>query len=185
MHLQTLRVANCYFMVVIYSVFGMVSFFWEVYVLINPKCAGKKKAYTALLQCRTFLCRKKWGPQRKDFGGRCGFPGLHRVFVSITDPEGFSLRPGKYPKDFLSMVVVYVFSSLVRGGDRNNRKGGTASLRSRTCIKRNAVFGARFKSLSLYFLYQTGNLIRIKTGLDTCIPDTYPNQYPPVTVPPL
>ena len=36
---------------------------------------------------------------------------------------------------------------------RNNRKGGTASLRSRTCVKRNAVFGARFKGLSLYFLY--------------------------------
>ena len=36
--------------------------------------SGKKKAYTALLQCRTFLCRKKWGPQRKDFGGGYGFP---------------------------------------------------------------------------------------------------------------
>ena len=47
---------------------------------------------------------------------------------------------------------------------RNNRKGGTASLRSRTCVKRNAVFGARFKGLSLYFLYQKGNLVRIKTG---------------------
>ena len=46
--------------------------------------------------------------------------------------------------------------------DRNNRKGGTASLRLRTCVKRNAVFGARFKGLSLYFLYQKGNLMRIK-----------------------
>ena len=35
------------------------------------------------------------------------------------------------------------------------------------CVKRSAVFGARFRSLSLYFLYQKGNLIRIKTGLDT------------------
>ena len=50
---------------------------------------------------------------------------------------------------------------------RNNRKGGTASLRSRTCVKRNVVFGARFKGLSLYFLYQKGTLIRIKMGLDT------------------
>ena len=57
---------------------------------------------------------------------------------------------------------------------RNNRKGGTASLYPRTCVKRNAVFAARFKGLSLYFLYQKGNririktnLIRIKTGLDT------------------
>ena len=40
-------------------------------------------------------------------------------------------------------------------------------MRSRTCVKRNAGFGARFKGLSLYFLYQKGNLIRIKMGLDT------------------
>ena len=50
---------------------------------------------------------------------------------------------------------------------RNNRKGGTASLRPGTCVKRSVMFGARFKGLSLYFLYQKGNLIRIKTGLDT------------------
>ena len=50
---------------------------------------------------------------------------------------------------------------------RNNRKGGTASLRSRTCVKRNSMFGARVEGLSLYFLYQKGNLTRIKTGLDT------------------
>ena len=43
--------------------------------------SGKKKAYTALLQCRTFLCRKKWGPQRKDFGGRYGFPGIFIGFL--------------------------------------------------------------------------------------------------------
>ena len=52
---------------------------------------------------------------------------------------------------------------------QNNRKGGTASLRSRTCVKRNAVLGARIKGLSLYLLYQRGNLIRVKTGLDTCL----------------
>ena len=46
-------------------------------------------------------------------------------------------------------------------------RGGTASLRSRTCVKRNVVYGARFKGLSLYFLYQKENLIRIKMGLDT------------------
>ena len=49
----------------------------------------------------------------------------------------------------------------------NNRKGGAASLRSRTCVKRNAAFGARCKGLSLHFLYQNGKLIPIKTGLDT------------------
>ena len=48
-------------------------------------------------------------------------------------------------------------------------RGGTVSLRSRTCVKRSAAFGGRFKGLSLHFLYQNGNLIRIKTGLDTCL----------------
>ena len=62
--------------------------------------AGQKKAYTALLQCRTFLCRKKWGPQRKDFGGGYGFPGFYRVFVSTTGLESFSLRPEKFSKRF-------------------------------------------------------------------------------------
>ena len=52
--------------------------------------------------------------------------------------------------------------------NRSNRKGGTASLRARTCVKRNFVFGARFKGLPLHFLYQRRNLIRVKTGLDTC-----------------
>ena len=28
---------------------------------------GKRKAYTALLQCRTFLCRKKWGRRGEHF----------------------------------------------------------------------------------------------------------------------
>ena len=62
--------------------------------------AGEKKAYTALLQCTTFLCQKKWGPQRKDFGGRYGFPGFYRVFVSTTGLESFSLRPEKFSKRF-------------------------------------------------------------------------------------
>ena len=36
---------------------------------------------------------------------------------------------------------------------RNNRKGGAASLRARTCVKRSVAFRARFEGLSLYFLY--------------------------------
>ena len=59
-----------------------------------------KKPYTALLECRTFLCRKKWVPQRKDFGGGYGFPGFYRVFVSTTGLESFSLRPEKFSKRF-------------------------------------------------------------------------------------
>ena len=49
---------------------------------------------------QNFSLPKKWGPQRKDFGGRYGFPGFHRVFVSTTDLESFSLRGEKFPKRF-------------------------------------------------------------------------------------
>ena len=53
----------------------------------------------------------------------------------------------------------------------------------------NAVFGARFKGLSLYFLYQKGNLIRIKTGLDTYLiriqTRTPPSRYPPLMIIPI
>ena len=45
------------------------------------------------------------------------------------------------------------------------------------------MFGARFKGPSLYLLYQKGNLIRIKTGLDTYLiriqTRTPPSRYPP------
>ena len=65
-----------------------------------PTFSGTKKAYTAPPQCGTFLCPKKWGPQRKDFGGRYGFHGFYRVFVSTTCLESFSLRPEKFSKRF-------------------------------------------------------------------------------------
>ena len=70
---------------------------------------GNKKAYTVLLQRRTFFCRKKWGPQRRDFGGRYGFPGFYRVFVSTTGLEIFLLGQKSSPIDLLSVVVVHVF----------------------------------------------------------------------------
>ena len=54
----------------------------------------------------------------------------------------------------------------IRSFCRNRNK---LDSRARTCVKRNAGFGARVKGLSLYFLYQKGNLIRIKTGLDTSL----------------
>ena len=71
--------------------------------------AGKKKAYTALLQCRTFLCRKN---------------GVHRGRISVVDMVflvfiGFWYPPPAWkvflfgqkssPNDFLSVVVVYAF----------------------------------------------------------------------------
>ena len=57
--------------------------------------------------------RKKWGPQRKDFGGGYGFPGLYRVFGSTTGLESFSLRPEKFSKRFsFGGGCVRVFSSL-------------------------------------------------------------------------
>ena len=61
---------------------------------------------------------------------------------------------------------------------RNNRKGGTASLRSRTCLKRNAVFGARFKGFFFVFSISKRESDTYQNGLGY-ISDTYPNPYPP------
>ena len=61
--------------------------------------AGKKKAYTGLLQRRTFLCPKMEATE-EDFGGRYGCPGFYRFFVSTTGLESFSFRPEKFPKRF-------------------------------------------------------------------------------------
>ena len=36
-----------------------------------------------------FSLPEKWGPQRKDFGDRYGFPGFYGVSVSTTGMEVF------------------------------------------------------------------------------------------------
>ena len=61
--------------------------------------AGKRKPYTALLQCRTSLCRKM-GSTEERFRWWIWFPGFYRVFVSTTGLESFSLRPEKFSKRF-------------------------------------------------------------------------------------
>ena len=38
--------------------------------------AEEKKAYTACSSAELFFAEKKWGLQRKDFGGRYGLPGF-------------------------------------------------------------------------------------------------------------
>ena len=60
-----------------------------------------------------------------------------------------------------------MFSDTLKLFCSEESKGGAASLRSRRCVKRNAVFDAGFKGFSLYCLYQKGNLIRVKTSFDT------------------
>ena len=61
---------------------------------------GKRKHTPPCSNAELFFAEKKWGPQRKDFGGRYGFPGFYRVFVSTTGLESFSFRPEKFPKRF-------------------------------------------------------------------------------------
>ena len=78
------------------------------------------------------------------------------VAVSPAENDDHWKRPRASKRHFLYSLIFL-----------NNRKGGTTSLLSRTCVERNAMFVARFKGLSLYFLCQKGNLVRIKTGLDT------------------
>ena len=75
---------------------------------------GKKKAHTALLQCRTFLCRKKIG------GHRGKISVVEKVFLVFI---GFLYPPPIWkvilrgqtssPKDFLSVVVVYALFNLL------------------------------------------------------------------------
>ena len=80
--------------------------------------SGKKKAYTALLQGGTFLCRKKWEPQRQDFGGRYGF----LVFI------GFCIckRPGKFFSwwTFRIFFIFFVARGRGKGSPRNWEGGG-------------------------------------------------------------
>ena len=52
---------------------------------------GKRKHTPPCSSEELIFAEKKWGPQRKDFGGRYGFPGFHRVFVSTTGLESVFL----------------------------------------------------------------------------------------------
>ena len=70
---------------------------------------GKRKHTPPCSSAELFFAEKKWGPQRKGFGGGCGFPGFYRVSVSTTGLESFLLGQRSSPKDFLSVVVVYAF----------------------------------------------------------------------------
>ena len=64
---------------------------------------------------QNFSLQKKWGPQRKDFGGGYGFPcpEFYRAFVSTTGLESFSLKPEKFSKRFFfRWWLCTLFSSL-------------------------------------------------------------------------
>ena len=101
----------------------------------------------------------------------CGLPAILEVLG----------HQGACTNSFEASAPLPSRSNLV---SRNNRKGGTASLRSQACVKRSAVFGARFKGLSLYFLYQKRNQRLSDThqnGLGY-ISDTYPNPCPPCQI---
>ena len=133
----------------------------------------------ALTCCNTMLT----GICQKELGGRSYmgvFPDLSRFapfcprlssFVLFGPGRGqIGTKEDKWGQKGLSRT------SWATPQVRNNRTGGTASLRSRKCVKHNAVFGARFKGLSLYFLYQKGNLTH-QNGLGYTS-DTYPDPYP-------
>ena len=98
---------------------------------------GKKKAYTALLQYRTFLCWKKWGPQSKEFSGRYACPGFYRVFVSTTGLESFSWKPEKFSKRIsLGGGSVRFFLLCPNFGGRS---GNLRRLSSSRCLFRSPV----------------------------------------------
>ena len=66
------------------------------------KCSDREKeSIHRLAPMQNFFFADKNGLlQRKDFGGRYGFPGFYRVFVSTTGLDSSSLRPEKFPKRF-------------------------------------------------------------------------------------
>ena len=78
-------------------------------LLIVLTNTGKRKHTPPCSSEELLFAAKKWGPQRKDFGGRHGFPSFYGVFVSTTGLEGSSFRPEKFSKDSLSVVVVCAF----------------------------------------------------------------------------
>ena len=86
------------------------------------KGSWEKESIHRPAPAQNFSLPKKWGPHRKDYGGRYGFPGFHRVFVSTTDLESFSLRPEKFPKRF-SFGGCRVRFSLLWAGKRSKKPG--------------------------------------------------------------
>ena len=68
--------------------------------LLSFTFLGKRKRTPPCSSAELFFAEKKWGLQRKDFGGGYGFPGFYRVFVSTTGLESFSFGPEKFSKRF-------------------------------------------------------------------------------------
>ena len=90
--------------------------------------AGKKKAYTALLQCRTFLCPQKNGGRR---GKISAVDMVFLVFRGTLYPpltwKVFLWGQISSPKDFLSVVVVYAFIFSARGWVHRGRSDTAAN----------------------------------------------------------
>ena len=64
-------------------------------------CSGNDgDSIEAGVQTTSSPCETYLNAQRKDFGGRYGFPVFFRVFVSTTVLESFSLRPEMFSKRF-------------------------------------------------------------------------------------
>ena len=66
----------------------------------NPMLLGikglEKESIHRPAPVQNFSLPKKWGPQRKDFGGGYGFPGFYRhIFVSTTGLERFFFEARK------------------------------------------------------------------------------------------
>ena len=80
---------------------------------------------------QNFLCRKKWGPKRKDFGGGYGFPGFYRVSISTTGLESSSSRPEKFSKRlsfgggcvrFFLLCLLFNYLLRFRGFQRSSQR---------------------------------------------------------------
>ena len=70
----------------------------------------EKKARTALPQWTPLFFAEKWGPQRKDFGDRYGFPGFIGFLHLPPAWKVFLWGQKSSLKHFLSVVLVYAFA---------------------------------------------------------------------------
>ena len=92
--------------------------FWRlgsVNAEIASNCNCANCFFTALPRWGTFLCRKKWGPQRNNFGGRYGFPSFYRVFIFtiVLESVFLFLAARKVPQEiFFWLWSCTLFSSL-------------------------------------------------------------------------
>ena len=153
------------------------------YPLLQKVCGNSaessRKFGKKIVLLRQERVRKFCGKLRK-FGGN-----LRNIFCNDPFPNDpirnywdKGIKSGDFPE---SQAQKAPLSNVYR----NHRKRGTASSRSRMCVKRTAVFGALFKGLCLQYIYISKKGIWYVSKRAWIHVWYVSKPVPPVTVPPL